>query len=133
MMSYLKRITNWNKCHLSRINLSRCINNALCSLLQIPRQCQHLLFQFLIDNMVRILMFLLSIFFLMIFNILPFEKANKVVLHILYIILCLMLIFHHLFILLSHSLILTQFPIPSQMPYQTRVRDLLCREMVTLD
>ena len=122
LMHHPLRIKNWNKCHLSRINLSRCINDALHNLLQIPRPCHYLLLQFLIHNLLRILRFLLSIFLLVIFilmliNLLPFEKANKVVLHIFCIILCLMLIFHHLFIRLSHPFILTVFSSPWQRPY----------------
>ena len=92
---------------MSRINLSRCINDTLHSLLQIPLSCQCLMFQFLIHNRVRILLFILSIFLLMTFililiNLLPFEKAKGVVLHIFYIILCLMLIFHSF--VYSHSI-----------------------------
>jgi len=101
-MSYLYRTRNWKKCHLSRINVSRCINNTLCSLLQIPRPCQCLMYQFLIHILVRILLFLnivlLMIFILILFNLLPLGKTQNCTAHPL----CLMLIFHHLFILLFH-------------------------------
>ena len=80
----------------------------------------------------RILLFPLSIFLLMIFILilinLLFEKTNGVVLHILYIILCLMLIFHHFFILLSHLFILTLFPSPCHRLCQIQVGGLLCKK-----
>jgi len=66
--------------------------------------------QFLIHNLVRILLFLLSMFLLRIFifiliNLLPFVKSNGFVLHILYIMLCLKLIFCQLYNSLdSHSI-----------------------------
>jgi len=41
---------------------------------------------------------------------------------------CLILIFRHLFILLSHPLILTLFQGSCQMPYQTQVKGLPCKK-----
>ena len=57
-----------------------------------------IMFQFLIHNLVRVLLFLLTmllliIFILILINVLPFEKANEVVIYIL----CIILSYAHLF------------------------------------